>query len=205
MYPSFSAFGNLATNAISFRRAIHDQVITGYSVSGLRTNAGGGTFYPVEIPVVVDGTNIVGYFRPGGLGKQFKNNFGQSIGIGVSVPILNGRSARTAWDRAKLNVRQMELQKEQGDMTLKQDIYKAYSDAMAALQKFSADKKSVTTAEKAYDFAQKRYDLNLLSTYDLINSQNNVLRARIQALYSQYDYLFKIKLLEFYRGKGIKI
>ena len=59
--------------------------------------------------------------------------------------------------------------------------------------------------EKAYDFAKKRYDLNLLSTYDLISSQNNVQRARIQALYSQYDYVFKMKLLEFYKGQGLKL
>jgi outer membrane protein len=102
-------------------------------------------------------------------------------------------------------VQQWELQKEQGDMQLKQDIYKAYTDATAAIQKFNADKKAVQTAEKAYDFASKRYALNLLSTYDILNSQNNVLRAKIQALYSQYDYVFKMKLLEFYRGQGLKL
>lgn len=139
------------------------------------------------------------------LGDQFKNNFAQNFGIGVSVPIFNGRTARTAWERNKLTVQQFQLQKEQGDMQLKQDIYKAYNDAVAALQKFNADNKSVQTAEKAFDFARRRYELNLLSTYDLINSQNNVLRAKIQALYSQYDYVFKMKLLEFYRGQGLKL
>ena len=205
LYPSFSAFGNLSTSAISFKKAIYDQVLTGYSVSGARANAGGGTFYPVEIPDFTSGTNIVSYYKPGPWGQQFNNNFGQSIGIGLSVPILNGRSARTAWDRSKLNLKQQELQKEQDDMQLKQDIYKAYTDAVAALQKFNADKKSVQTAEKAFDFARKRYDVNLLSTYDLINSQNNVARAKIQALYSQYDYVFKMKLLEFYKGQGLKL
>jgi outer membrane protein len=102
-------------------------------------------------------------------------------------------------------VQQLELVKQQGDMQLKQDIYKAYNDATTALQKFSADKKAVQAAEKAYEFASKRYELNLLSTYDLVNSQNNVLRAKIQALYSQYDYVFKMKLLEFYKGQGLKL
>jgi len=205
LYPSISAFGSLATNAISFKRPIYDQVLTGYTSSGARANAGGGIFYPVEIPDFTSGNNIVGYFKPDSWGKQFNNNFGQSVGIGLSVPILNGRSARTAWDRSKLNLQQLELQKEQDDMQLKQDIYKAYTDAVAALQKFNADTKSVQTAERSYDIAKKRYDVNLLSTYDLINSQNNVARAKIQALYSQYDYVFKMKLLEFYRGQGLKL
>jgi len=205
MYPTISAFGSLATNAISFKRAIYDQVLTGYNPSGLRANAGGGIFYPVEIPDFVDGSNVIGYFKPGSITRQFSKNFGQSIGIGINVPIFSGRTARSAWDRAKLNVQQFELQKEQGSMQLKQDIYKAYTDATAALQKYNADKKSVQLAEKAFSFASKRYELNLLSAYDLLNSQNNVLRAKIQELYSQYDYVFKMKLLEFYKGQGLKL
>ena len=88
---------------------------------------------------------------------------------------------------------------------MKQNIYRAYNDATSSLQKYNADKKSVQTSAKSYDYAQKRYDQNLLSTFDLINSQNNYLTAQIQALYSQYDYIFKMKLLEYYKGHGIKL
>lgn len=205
MYPVISAFGSLTTNAISFKREIYEQQLTGYASLGARANAGGGVYLPVEIPQFRDGTNIVGYFRPASMTRQLWTNFGQSIGIGVNVPIFNGKSARTAWERSKLTVRQWELQKEQGEQQLKQDIYKAYTDATAALQKFNADKKAVETAEKAFSYADKRYGLNLLSAYDLLNSQNNLQRAKIQALYSQYDYVFKMKLLEFYRGQGLKL
>lgn len=205
MYPVISAFGSLTTNAISFKREIYNQVLTGYSSPGARANAGGGIYYPVEIPQFKDGTTVLGYYRTNSMFRQMWTNFGQTIGVGVNVPIFNGKSARTAWERSKLTVQQWQLQKEQGERQLKQDIYKAYTDATAALQKFVADKKAVETAEKAYAFADKRYGLNLLSAYDLLNSQNNVLRAKIQALYAQYDYVFKMKLLEFYRGQGLKL
>lgn len=198
LYPSVSAFGGLSNNYVNIK--VPQYAPTGqFNPSGAIVNVN-GTSYDVVTPDFVQvGEKAIP------LGKQFKNNFAQNIGIGLSVPIFNGRNARTAWDRSKINVQQLELQKEQGDMQLKQDIYKAYTDAIAALQKYNADKKSVTTSEKAYDFANKRYQLNLLSTYDLINSQNNVQRARIQALYSQYDYVFKMKLLEFYKGQGLKL
>jgi outer membrane protein len=206
MYPTFSAFGGLSSNAIYFRRPIYDQLIAGYSSSsGLRADAGGGTFYPVEIPQVVDGTNIVGYFKPGSISKQFSNNFGQSVGIGLSVPIFNGWQARTGWNRSKLQLKQWELTQELDNMTLKQDIYTAYNDAMTAMQKFNANKKAVETSQKAYDFAQKRYEVALLSTFELITSQNNLQRAKIDMLYAQYDYVFKMKLLEFYKGQGLKL
>lgn len=206
MYPVISAFGSLSTNAIDFKRPIYDQVVTGYSSSaGIRANAGGGTFYPVEVPVVVEGTNIVGYFKPGSITEQFRNNFGQSVGVGISVPILNNRSARTGWDRSKLQVQQWELTRELDNQTLKQDIYKAYTDAVAAMQKFNASQKAVSTSQKAYDYAQKRYEVALLSTLELITSQNNLQRAKIDLLYAEYDYVFKMKLLEFYKGLGLKL
>ncbi len=197
LYPTISGFGGLSNNYVNLK--VPQFTAGAIKPTGAIVNVS-GTPYDVLAPSFVQvGEKAIP------LGTQFKNNFAQNIGIGISVPIFNGRSARTAWDRSKLTVQQLELQKEQGDMQLKQDIYKAYYDATAAIQKFSADKKSVETALKAYDFAGKRYSLNLLSTYDLINSQNNVQRARIQALYSQYDYVFKMKLLEFYRGEGLKL
>jgi len=136
---------------------------------------------------------------------QLNQNFRQSVGISVSVPILNGGNLRAGWQRSKLNVRQVELQKELNSTTLKQDIYKAYYDATAAIEKFNANKKAVETAQRAYDFATKRYDVGLLSSYDLITTQTTLLQAKTNLLYSQYDYVFKIKLLEFYKGQGLKL
>jgi len=207
MYPSIGGFANLATNYVDFRRRplFYNQVLTGYSPSLLRVQTAPNVYLLVELPDYQNGTTVLKYSEPDKFAQQLNKNFGQGFGVGLSVPIFNGGSLRSSWERSKLVVKQWELTKEQDNQKLKQDIYKAYNDATAAIQKFSADKKSVETAAKSFDFAQKRYDLNLLSTFDLINSQNNLLRARIQALYSQYDYVFKMKLLEFYKGQGIKL
>jgi len=204
LYPSISAFGNLSTSAIYFRRAIYNQVLSGYTNSGARADVN-GTYYAVEVPNYTEGSTIVRYYKPGSIPKQFNTNFGQSVGVGISVPIFNGKAAQTSWSRSKVSLQLQELQKEQGDLQLKQDIYKAYNDATAALQKFNADVKAQQTAEKAYSYASKRYEQNLLSAYELVTSQTNLQRAKIQALYSQYDYVFKMKLLEFYKGQGLKL
>ncbi len=207
MYPSIGGFANLGTNYVSFKdKAIYNTVVTGYNTStGIRANAGGGVYLPVEVPTTSPGNTVVGYFKPDAFGRQINNNFGQGFGIGVTVPIFNGGTARTNWERTKLQVRQWELTRDLDNQTLKQNIYRAYNDAISSLQKFNADKKAVLTSARSLEFAQKRYDLNLLSTFELINSQNNLLTAQIQALYSQYDYVFKMKLLEFYKGQGIKL
>lgn len=206
MYPSLGGFANLGTNYVKFKdRPIYNQVITGYTPSGLRADAGGGIYLPVEAPTTQQGATVVRYIKADNFGSQLNANFGQGFGIGLSVPIFNGGQLRTNWERSKLQIRQWELTKESENQTLKQNIYRSYSEAVSSLQKFNADKRSVQTAAKSLDFAQKRYDLNLLSTFELINSQNNYLRAQVQALYSQFDYVFKMKLLEYYKGQGIKL
>jgi outer membrane protein len=209
MYPSIGGFANLGTNYVTFKdKPFYDEVLVRYDTLSpikARADAGGGVYYPVQVPITKRGDNIVGYITPDKFGSQLNKNFGQGIGVGVSVPIFNGATLRTNWQRAKLQIRQWELTKESDNQILKQNIYNAYNDATSSMQKYYADKKSVQTSARSFEFAQKRYDQNLLSTFDLINSQNNLLRAQIQALYSQYDYVFKMKLLEYYKGQGIKL
>ena len=198
MYPTFSLFGSLGSTYNNRSRKVTSKTQVNAPVGIVNVNGTDYNVYPLQ-PFDVFNYGKVSYF------DQLNQNFRQSVGLSVNVPIFNGSSLRTNWQRSKLNVKQMELQKEQNSFTLKQDIYKAYNDAVAAIQKFNANKKVVKTAEKTFDFAQKRYDLNLLSTFELISSQTNLLQAKTQLLYSQYDYVFKMKLLEFYKGQGLKL
>lgn len=198
MYPTISLFGSLGSafnnkaNEIKSITPVNSPFGT-VTVSGTPYQV-----YPLS-PFNAYTYGKIQYF------DQLNQNFRQSIGLSVSVPILNGGILRTAWQRSKLSVKQVELTKEQNSFTLKQDIYTAYNDAVAAVQKFNADKKAVEASQKAYDFAIKRYELGLLSTYDLITTQTSLQQAKIQRLYSQYDFVFKMKLLEFYKGQGLKL
>jgi outer membrane protein len=205
MYPSLTAFGSLNTRFAYFRLPVYSQVITGYQNTGFRVDAGGGNIYSVQSPVTTQGPRTGDYIKADPLGSQLADNFGQGFGIAIQVPILNSFRARMGWNRAQINVQQLQLQNDLDRQTLKQDIYTAYNDATAAIQKYNASRKAVAAAEKAFDFASKRYNANLLSTYDVINSQNRLQRVRIEMLSAQFDYVFRLKLLEFYKGQGLRL
>ena len=199
MYPSVSFSGSIQTN---YSNAKNNPELLGTSVNG---------FNPIGIVKgsldTVIAPNIVPSYRfyAAPFGAQFTDNTSNGIGLNISVPIFNGGAARTSWKRAKLNVETYELQKQQDNMTLKQDIYSAYTDATTSLQTFNATTKTVEATQKASDFAQKRYDAGLLNTIDLITTQNNLFNARLQRLLAQFDYVFKMKVLEFYKGQGLKL
>ena len=133
------------------------------------------------------------------------DNFRQNIGLSISVPIFNGGSLRTGYERSKLNIDNLQLQKLQDDQKLKQDIYQAYNAALIALEKYNASQKSVAASEKSYTFSGKRFNVGMLSTFELITAQNNLLRSKLEYTINRFDYVFKIKVLEFYKGLGLKL
>ena len=198
MYPALSLFGGLDSRYSNAQKLFPGNFIN--SVIPIGFVDVNGTNYIVNTQTEVPTTFTKNtYFR------QLNNNFSQGIGLSLNIPIFNGGAARTNWKKAKLNVISVELQKELDSKTLKQDIYQAHANAVAALQKFNAQSKSVETAQKAYDFAKKRFDVGLLNTIDLITNQNNLFRAKINMVSAQADYVFKMKLLEFYKGQGLKL
>jgi outer membrane protein len=140
-----------------------------------------------------------------GWGRQLDNNFGQNFGFQLSIPIFNANQSKTAYQQSKLNYQSVSLQEENAQRKLKQDIFAAHTNAVVALNKLNATQKAVTTAEKAYSFATKRYELGLLGTIELLNNQNNFLRAKVNFKSAQYEYVFRIKLLEFYKGEALSL
>ena len=197
MYPAISMYGSLSSGYNS-----RSTIITGSQqiTPPIGKVTVGGTDYTVySDPYTIYSTGKSKFT------KQLDENFRQSVGLSISVPIFNGGSLKTNWQKSKLNIKNTELQKEADNQKIKQDIYQAYNAVTVALEKFNAGKKSVETAERSYGFAKKRYDVGMLGTYELITIQNNLFRAKLEYVQNQFDYVFKMKVLEFYKGQGLKL
>ncbi|RYZ32806.1 MAG: TolC family protein, partial [Sphingobacteriales bacterium] len=204
MYPTLSAFvGVGSTYSGTYPDRSRVQVIpqTGLdTVQNLLVEINPGVFTNVVSPrfqtVVPNAT----------FSKQvFDINLGQRIGLSLSVPIFQNRQLRTNWDRAKLNAESIRLQLYQDNLNLQADIYNAYTNAMNAQQRFVAASKAVDATQRALDFSVRRYEAGLLTTFELITNQNNLYRARLDATSAQYEFVFRMKLLEFYKGQGLKL
>ena len=211
LYPNLSfgyGLGSSFSNYLS-NTYLTSNTPTGYTPTGLSVldNLGNVVYNNVaspNYPTTQKGLPFGSWWS--GYGNQMSNNFRQSFGLTITVPLFNsGNTYRTNYEQSKLNLENVELQKKQADVTLKQNIYTAYSNALSALEKFHAGKKSVESTQKAYDFARKRYEVGLLGTIDLLTNQNNLLKSKLQQVANQFDYVFKMKVLEFYKGMGIKM
>ena len=207
MYPRIAGFVNLGSSFYAaLQQAVPGTNPTGERETGLYARTGTTTTVPVYSPVFTGKTVNKSLSQVwGGFGNRLNQNFGQTLGLSLNVPILNGFQARNNLERSKLNLQNLRLQKEFDNQGLKQEVYTAYTNAVAALQKEVAGRKAVETAQRSYDLSRKRYDVNLLTSFELITNQNNLLNAQINYLLARYDYVFKMKVLEFYKGQGLKL
>jgi len=197
MLPTVSMFGSLQTN-ISSNKIVPD--LASVRPAGVKQV---GVVQGTNQAVVTPSFDFDFIANP--YSTQFRDNLSKGLGFQINVPIFNGAQARTQWKRAQLNVQSANLQLQLDTLTLKNDIYRAHADAINALEKYNAAVKAVDAAQKAYDFANRRYNVQMLSTIELLNTQTALNRAQLEKVSAQFEYVFRMKLLEFYKGQGLKL
>ncbi|HOZ79981.1 MAG TPA: TolC family protein [Ferruginibacter sp.] len=209
LYPVISAFAGLGSNFANPFKKVTNVSFAGYGNPDPTTGAVtiNNTQYFLQQPQfnVTQGQKSFGELWKG-YGTQVEQNFRQNIGFSIFVPIFsNGGAARAAHERSKLNVKSAEITIQQADQQLKQDIYQSYTNALSALERFNATEVTVAASQKTYDFSLKRFDVGLLGTFELLINQNNLTTAKLNRLVAQYEYVFRMKVLEFYKGQGLKL
>ena len=139
-----------------------------------------------------------------GWGSQFKSNVNTQLGVGVSVPVYDGRSTKTAVNKAKIQQLQAQLDLQDQQKTLYTDIQQYWLNAMTNQQKYKAASSSVESAKQSYDLLSEQFRLGLKNIVELMTGKDNLLSAQQNQLQSKYLALYNQQMLAFYRGGEIK-
>ena len=138
-------------------------------------------------------------------GDQLNENFGQSVGISLRIPIYNNHRNSIAVERARLGVLNQEVFNRQAEQTLKTNIQQAIASARAAKLSHQASLRSVEAAQAAYDNAKKRFDLGGINSLEFTNARNLLDQAQVTLIQAKYQYLFNLKVVDFYLGKPLNL
>lgn len=173
-------------------------------VTGVIPNASN----PTSIVGFVEGTNqnvlspnftrVLG--NPAPFFDQFNTNKGQSFGMQLSVPVFNGFSARNNVERSKVSLERSKIAVEQQNLDLQRNVYTAFADAKGALNAYESSVAALEARQGAYNYATEKYSVGLMNSFDFNQSQTLLTNAQSEVLRTKYDYIFKIKILEFYFG-----
>ncbi len=149
--------------------------------------------------------NITGMLERESFQDQLWLNDGISYGAQLNIPIFNGFSVRNNIKRSHINVEKARLQLEQDKLFLETDINQAYVDVRSFAKAYEAAQKTLEARRLAYDYSKERYEVGLLNAFDFSQAQSRVDNAEADVVRSKYDYIFRLKVLEFFFGLPIEL
>lgn len=129
--------------------------------------------------------------------NQVKDNKGLTYGLNLRIPVLNGFNVRNQLKQAQLNKKNTELITDISLKNLKNDVYKMHKDLKAAFQSLKAAEANLKAQRKAFDYANEKFKVGMLNTYELNNIKTNYVKAKNQYINIKYQYYLKSKILEF--------
>ena len=136
---------------------------------------------------------------------QLEANDGISYGLSMNIPIFNAFSTSNSIKRAALNVKRSELQYEQTKLDLENTVNQAYNDVKTFAKTYEAAQKSLDARRLAYDYAKERFEVGLMNSFDFSQAQARLDNAEATVIRAKYDYIFRLKILEFYFGIPIAV
>jgi outer membrane protein len=131
---------------------------------------------------------------------QLTDNKSHNFSLSLSIPIFNGFAASNNVKRNKVNLERAKVQLEQANLDMETAVYQAYNDTKGALKAYEAAQKTLEAREEAFNYSRERYNVGLLNAFDYNQSQNRFEAAQSDVIRTKYDYIFKLKVLEFYFG-----
>lgn len=138
-------------------------------------------------------------------GEQIKQNWNNSLGVTVSVPIFNNRQTKSAVQKAKIQKQNSELDLLDNQKNLYKTIEGLWLDANSAQQRYVAAIEKLRSTQTSYDLIQEQFNLGMKNTVELLTEKNNLLNAQQETLQAKYMAILNTQLLKFYQGEQITL
>lgn len=131
---------------------------------------------------------------------QINDNINYGLGFSLNIPILNGWQINKNISNSRLNIENSRFVLEATKKQLYKNIQQAYSDAAAALKKYNASIKAVSSSEESFRYTEQKFNIGLVTSVDYNAAKNQLLNVQSDLAQAKYDYVFKTKVLDFYKG-----
>ena len=133
-------------------------------------------------------------------GKQLDNNLYKSISLSLSIPIFDRFSARNSMRRARLSIESRNTALVEAQQSLSKEIQQAYWNAIKARDNYISSQKANASTTLAYQYEAERYAAGRGTAYELQQASSKMQRAQQDELQGKYEFLMRLKILEFYNA-----
>lgn len=144
-------------------------------------------------------------FQQLSFGEQLKSNSRYGFGFNLNIPIFNRFQVKNGISNAKLQITDYQYQLQNTRNALRQDIEQAYTNALAALNRYISSEKAVESTREAFRYTEEKFNVGMINTVEYNQSKNNLTIAQSELLQAKYEYIFRAKILDFYNGVPIEL
>lgn len=169
--PTLSAGYSFGTNA-------------SYSDRLIGVDGGGNPIYAGPLPVL----------------DQFSNNKGHNFGFNLQIPIFNGFSTKYNVERSKIALDRAKIAETQATQDLERNVYTAIRNAKGALNSYESASQALEARKEAFNYAKEKFAVGMMNSFEFSQAQTLYVNAESEVLRTKYDYIFKVKVVEFYFG-----
>ena len=138
-------------------------------------------------------------------GNQMKYNLTGSVGVTLSIPILDNREAKSAVEKAKYSRTTAELDLQDKQKQLYSSIERYWQNATSNRQRYIAAQSNVNSQEENYNSIAEQFKVGLKNVVELTTARTSLLQAEQEMLESKYTTVLNTQLLKFYSGENINI
>ena len=194
--PSLSFSASLGSGFSGANQILDGQpVFNGYKPTGDITSGGDNVLSP----------NFTYNYATKVWSDQIVDNRNYSIGFHLRIPLFNGLQTYTNISQSKIAVQQAELQLEQSKRDMRQTIEQAYADARSSFKQYEAAKIQVESLQEAFTYSEEKYNAGMIDAFEYNSAKIKLDLAMSQLLTAKFDYVFRVKVLDFYSGKPLTL
>jgi len=193
--PTISATGSLGTGTSGLDKNIVSTSLNGFDPVAA-TKDGSVIVYQPHYDVITAKKPFA---------DQFKDNVNKSIGFTLSVPLYNGLSTYTGVQNAKINALNAKYSQDLLEQNLYKTIAQAYVNAKASLNKYNSSKAAVEAAQQSFNYSEQKFNVGTIGTFDFNTAKTRLQTSQSNLVQAKYDYVFRLKILDYYQGKPLTL
>lgn len=194
LYPRLSFSGSIGSGYSNNRQQLLSRELTGQNtVIGFLEGTNQRVLTP-EFASTFEKTNFK---------DQLDENFNQTIGLTLNIPIFNSYSARIGVRRAKITYQNARVTEQLARNNFNKVIYQAVTDLRAAQSRFLSASSAFESSKTAFDAISKRYDVGLVNSLDFNQAQTDLNQKQFDVIQARYDLIFRNKIIDFYLGNPL--
>lgn len=192
--PQLSVFGQLNTNYSSAAQ-IFNEAGTEVNATNSFVEYNGQQLQVLSNDVIFEGNDI-------SYSDQFENNFNSVVGLALNIPVFNGFRNRNNVREQKIALQETEIDQSNTRFQFKQAIEQAHVNMVAAYERYEVLQEQVEVYEESFRINEIRFNSGVSNIVEYITAKNNLDASRLNLTNAMYEYVLRVRVLDFYRGQS---